>query len=302
MAILRNKPLGIVAALFTVAIWAAFLVGTRYAVSGNFTVEEVLILRLLPAAILMFPFMVKLGVFPRSLGWVEAFFIMFGASAIFPFLVSQGLFFAPASDAGALAPGMLPFWTALAAFVLTGTKPDKSAVLGLAIILLGAFMIGLWQSLFAGNEGAWKGYLFFLSGSGLFSIYSVFFLRSGISPLHGLVIGLFWGAVLAVPVMLATGNVTFSDAGWRDIAIMILLQGVIIAILAMVLYSYAIKQLGAQQTAAFGALTPVLALLGGVFFLGESISIVKIIGVGVVAVGVLLASGVLSKNNLEKDN
>jgi drug/metabolite transporter (DMT)-like permease len=103
--------------------------------------------------------------------------------------------------------------------------------------------------------------------------------------------------VLAVPVMLATGNVTFSDAGWRDIAIMILLQGVIIAILAMVLFSYAIKQLGAQQTAAFGALTPVLALLGGVFFLGESISIVKIIGVGVVAVGVLLASGVLSKIN-----
>ena len=78
---------------------------------------------------------------------------------------------------------------------------------------------------------------------------------------------------------------------------MILLQGVIIAILAMVLFSYAIKQLGAQQTAAFGALTPVLALLGGVFFLGESISIVKIIGVGVVAVGVLLASGVLSKIN-----
>ena len=82
MAILRNRPLGIVAALFTVAIWAAFLVGTRYAVSGNFTVEEVLILRLLPAAILMFPFMLKLGVFPRSIGWVEAFFIMFGASAI----------------------------------------------------------------------------------------------------------------------------------------------------------------------------------------------------------------------------
>ena len=88
MSILRTKPLGVFTALVTVSIWAAFLVGTRFAVSGNFTVEEVLILRLVPAAILMIPFMIKLGVMPRGQGWIGAFAIMFGASAIFPFLIS----------------------------------------------------------------------------------------------------------------------------------------------------------------------------------------------------------------------
>ena len=35
------RILGFLAALGTVFIWAAFLLGTRYAVSGRFTVEEV---------------------------------------------------------------------------------------------------------------------------------------------------------------------------------------------------------------------------------------------------------------------
>ena len=79
-----------------------------------------------------------------------------------------------------------------------------------------------------------------------------------------------------------------------DIAGLIFLQSFVIAILAMILFSYAVKRLGAAQTAAFGALTPVLALLGGVFFLGEAFSLTKIIGVSLVAGGVLLASGILS--------
>ena len=58
---------------------------------------------------------------------------------------------------------------------------------------------------------------------------------------------------------------------------------------------------GAPQAAAFGALTPVLALLGGGWFLGESISFVKFIGVFVVAVGVFLASGVLMGKSGDKN-
>ena len=56
--------------------------------------------------------------------------LMVGASAVFPYIISTGLAFAPASDGGALAPGMLPFWTALAVFVMTGKKPTLLQKLG----------------------------------------------------------------------------------------------------------------------------------------------------------------------------
>lgn len=291
----KTRALGLMAALATVTIWAAFMLVTRFAVQGSFTVEELLILRLVPGALVMAPVMWRLGVMPQGQSWPRAVMLMIGASAVFPFVVSSGLAYAPASDGGALAPGMLPFWTALAAYVLTGEVTGPRRRLGLAMILIGAMIVSLWQ-IFAGTvDGAWKGHLLFLSGSGAWAVYSVIFRQSGLSPLHGLVIGLFWGTLLMSPLLLATGNVSFATSSLTDIIVMIVLQSFIIGILAMFLFGYAVQILGAAETAAFGALTPILALLGGVAFLDETVTPLKVFGVTLVAAGVFLASGVLSK-------
>ncbi|WP_238371853.1 DMT family transporter [Heliomarina baculiformis] len=295
MDISDKRGFGLFAALGTVTIWAGFILITRFAVQGTFTVEELLILRLIPGALLLSPVMFRLGVLPRQKSWARSAILMVGASAVFPYLVSMGLAFAPASDGGALAPGMLPFWTALAAFVIMGEIPGPRRRVGLVMILVGAMLVSLWQIVAGSEVDAWKGHLMFLLGSLLWAIYSVIFRQSGLSPLHGLVIGLFWGCVLIAPLLLATGNVTFSRVSLTDIAVMIVLQSFIIAVLAMFLFGYAVRILGAAETAAFGALTPILALLGGVAFLGEAVTPLKILGVALVAAGVFLASGILSK-------
>ena len=110
-------------------------------------------------------------------------------------------------------------------------------------------------------------------------MYSVYFKKSGINPLIGLVFGLFWGSVIAVPTLIIFGDVTFAKASKFDIISMIFLQGILIAIVAMLLYNFAVQQLGAAQTAAFGALTPVLALIGGFVFLNETITFSKFLGI-----------------------
>jgi drug/metabolite transporter (DMT)-like permease len=291
----RTRALGLAAALATVAIWAAFLLGTRFAVQGSFTVEEILVLRLIPAALVMSPVMWRLGVMPRGQSIPRAVMLMVGASAVFPFVVSTGLSYAPASDGGALAPGMLPFWTALAAYALAGEIPGPRRRFGLAMILAGAMVVSLWQVLAGADDGAWRGHLMFLTGSAFWAVYSVIFRQSGLSSLHALVIGLFWGTLLFTPLLLATGNVTFATASLSDIAVMIVFQSFIIGILAMFLFGFAVRMIGAAEAAAFGALTPILALLGGAVFLAETITPFKVVGVTLVAVGVFLASGVLSK-------
>ena len=286
---------GVLAALATVTIWAAFLIGTRFAVSGNLTVDEVLLLRLVPAFLIMLPLMFKLGVVIRGQPIFSLIMIAFGATAVFPYLISTGVYYAPASDAGALAPGMLPFWTALFAFFITGEKPSKIRALGLIIILLGAFLVGSYSILSSHGQDAWKGHFLFLAGSGMWSIYSVYFRQSGIDPLTGLVFGLFWGTAVVIPLLLLLGDISFEKATALDILSMIVLQGLLIAILAMLLYNFAIQQLGPAQTAAFGALTPILALMGGFVFLGEPITLLKSVGIFIVAVGVILASGIMEK-------
>ena len=287
--------LGVLAALATVTIWAAFLIGTRFAVSGNLTVDEVLILRLVPAFLIMLPLMFKLGIFIKGQSVFALLMIALGATAVFPYLISTGVYYAPASDAGALAPGMLPFWTALFAFLITGEKPSKIRLLGLIIILVGAFLVGFYSILSPSDQNTWKGHFLFLAGSGMWSIYSVYFRKSGIDPLTGLVFGLFWGTVVVAPLLVLFGDVSFEKASAFDIFSMIFLQGLLIAIFAMLLYNFAIRQLGPAQTAAFGALTPILALIGGFIFLGESITLLKSVGIFVVAIGVVLASGIMEK-------
>lgn len=295
----RTRALGLSAALATVAIWAAFLLVTRFAVQGRFTVEEILILRIVPGALVMAPVMWRLGVMPHGQSWPRAVMLMVGASAVFPYVVSKGLSYAPASDAGALAPGMLPFWTALAAYALAGDIPGPRRRFGLAMILAGAMVVSLWQIYSGADEGAWKGHLMFLTGSGFFALYSVIFRQSGLSPLRGMIIGLFWGTLFIIPMLLATGNVTFAAVSLGDVAVMIVLQSFIIGILAMLLFGYAVQILGAAETAAFGALTPILTLIGGVAFLGEAVTPLKIVGTALVVVGVYFASGILSKPPLK---
>ena len=60
--------------------------------------------------------------------------------------------------------------------------------------------------------------------------------------------------------------------------------------------------LGVAENGAFGVFTTILALLGGVTLLNEAVKPLKIIGVVLVAYGVLLASGYLSRPKLKKIN
>ena len=300
---LNRSYLGVLVALITVSIWAVFIVATRFSVSTNFTVEEVLILRLVPSTLIMAPFMIKYDLIPRGLSWLKAGMLMIGASAIFPYIVSSGLSFAPASDGGVLAPGMLPFWTALAAFFILGEKLDQVRQIGLLIILMGALMVGLWQIIFNSDEGVWRGHILFLIGSGLFAIYSVIFRQSGLTPLHGLLIGLFWGTLFITPILLLTGKVTFHDVSAFDIGITIFIQSLVIGILATILFNYGVRLIGASEMGAFGALTPILAMMGGILFLNESVPAIKMAGIFLVAIGVFLASGILKqKNNQNKES
>lgn len=288
----NGKNIGYVAAFAAITIWAVFLLGTRFAVSGSFTVEEVLALRFITAFIVTIPIMIKLGVSISGQGIVGTFMLTIGGSAIFPYILSEGLYYASASDAGALAPGTLPFWAALFSFIILGERPSKLKLCGLIFILVGALSVGLWQNLAFQNTQELKGHLLFVLAACLWSVYSIYYRKSGLSPVHGLVIGLFWGAAVALPLLFIFGEINFSNKTTAEITFMALLQGILIAVVALLLYSIAVREIGAAQTAAFGALTPILSLVGGFIFLNENIIFYKSFGIIMVTFGVVMASGI----------
>jgi len=297
MISLKGKKLGYASALTAVSIWAVFLLGTRFAVNGNFKVEEVLLLRLMTAAIVTIPIMIKLGVVLRGQGFLGTLMLTLGGSAIFPYIIAEGLYYASVSDAGALASGTLPFWAALFTFLILGERPNKLKMLGLALILTGALFVGLWKIFNVSETQEWKGHILFLLAACLWSIYSVYYRKSGLSPVHGLVIGLFWGSVFTLPLLFIFGDINFAEKTITELSSMAFLQGILIAVLALVLYSVAVREIGAAQTAAFGALTPLLSLTGGIILLNESIFFTTIFGIILVTIGVLMASGIFERDH-----
>jgi drug/metabolite transporter (DMT)-like permease len=289
-----GRAAGIAAAGAAVLIWASFLLITRFAVQGSFTVAELLLLRLVPATVLLAPVMWRDGVLPHGLSWPRVLMIIVGTGIGFPAILMTGLQFAPASDAGALAPGMLPFWTALVAAAMMGEVPGPRRKIGLGLILAGAMMVGLWQVVVDAESGAWRGHLCFLTAAVLWAVYTVVFGQSGLTPVHALAIGFFWSAVVGLPILLWVG-VPFEGAGPQAIVVMGLLQGLVIGVLSLLFYGFAVRALGAAETGAFGALVPIMALVGGAVFLGEEVSALKVAGVALVAVGVFMASGILTR-------
>jgi drug/metabolite transporter (DMT)-like permease len=66
-------------------------------------------------------------------------------------------------------------------------------------------------------------------------------------------------------------------------------QGLLVGIVAVFLYPYAITVLGSTQVAALSPAMPLLATLLGVFFLGENPSDLQWTGVAVVTIGLCVS-------------
>ena len=86
----------------------------------------------------------------------------------------------------------------------------------------------------------------------------------------------------------------FMTAPWGEIALQSVTQGLLSGLVATVLYGAAVRALGGTQAAAYTAITPVAAAIGGAALLSEPLGISTVIAALVTGLGVLLSTGLLS--------
>ncbi|MEM7508968.1 MAG: DMT family transporter [Pseudomonadota bacterium] len=282
---------GVVAALVTVLIWASFLVSLRFAMTHDYSQGAILLMRFLPAAMILAPVIWRVGLLPKGVPHWQILLMVLGSGVPFYYLISLGVSLASASDAGALAPGSLPLLIAIASFFILSERFSRGRLLGFLLILIGGLMIGLWEAVTAGADGAWRGHLIIISGVSMWAIYTVIFRLSGLGAMEGAAISIGWSVLMVIPAAFLMG-VSTGEAGWLEISMVTFIQGALGGALALITYGQAVRLLGASRTAAFTALTPVVVLISGVTMLGEPLDEVKVIGVLVVSIGVYLASGV----------
>jgi drug/metabolite transporter (DMT)-like permease len=264
MQYLRGSLYGLAA----VAIWSGWIVVARLGLRTSLTPWDIAALRF---------------------GWIGLAAIVLGGAAPV-FLANFGLLFAPAAHAGALFPGVMPLMVALLAAALLREQFTLTRKLGFAFILSGVVAI-VWGS---GSElGSWQnvGHGLFLGAALAWAFYTIAMRKARLDGLHAAALCAVGSMLLYLPVFAVMPATTIAAASWSDLGLQALVQGVLTAIVSLLLYGRAVAILGASSGAAFAALCPAMTALLAIPILGEWPQPIDWIAIGLISAGVYIVSG-----------
>lgn len=274
--------------LAAVSIWSGWIVVARLGLRTSLTPWDIAALRFGVAGLLLLPYVLRKGLRVERLGWIGLAAIVLGGGA--PVLLANaGLLFAPAAHAGALFPGVMPLMVALLAAAILREEFSTTKKIGFALILPGVIAIA-WGT--GGAIGLQTiGHALFL-GSGLaWACYTVAMRGARLDGLHAAAIAAVGALLLYVPVYLFIAGASLRKASWGDIALQAIVQGLLTAIISLVLYGRAVSILGASSGAAFAALCPAMTALMAVPILGEWPTPMDWMAILSISAGVYVVSG-----------
>jgi drug/metabolite transporter (DMT)-like permease len=280
---------GALCGLAAVSIWSGWIVVARLGLRTSLTPWDIAALRFGVAGLILLPYVCKKGLALERLGWGGLAAIVVGGAAPV-FLANSGLLFAPAAHAGALFPGVVPLMVALLAAALLREELTLTKKLGLAFILPGVLAI-VWGS---GSElGSWQnvGHGLFLSAALAWAFYTVAMRKARLDGLHAAALSAVGSMLLYLPMFVLIPGTRLAVASWGDLALQAFVQGVLTAIVSLMLYGRAVSILGASSGAAFAALCPAMTALLGIPILGEWPKPIDWIAITLISAGVYIVSG-----------
>ncbi|GAB3484046.1 DMT family transporter [Marinomonas epiphytica] len=289
--------LGVFAALITVCIWASWLVSVKQGAQSVLTTFDLAIMRFAIPAVVLLPIVSRAWRdIIRAPKWTLVG-VLVGAGVPFFFLSSQGMHYAPVSHAGLLIPGTFPLFVTAIAVLVFKEPISRPRLFGLLGILCGVATL-LGSSLLSLSLDVLKGDVFFIGASFFWAVYTISLRVAGLKPLVATGF-LCLVSTLVLLALLIMGGVDsgLQLASTQEIVWQLLVQALCVGLLAGFSYGYAINTLGAERTAAMGALTPVLASFLAIPLLNESVDSTTILGLLFVGVGVVLASGIVKTSD-----
>jgi drug/metabolite transporter (DMT)-like permease len=285
MQYLRGSLYGLAA----VSIWSGWIVVARLGLRTSLTPWDIAALRFGVAGLILLPYVFRKGLAFDRLGWLGLAAIVLGGAAPV-FFANSGLLFAPAAHAGALFPGVMPLMVTLLAAALLREEFTFTKKLGFALILPGVLAI-VWGS---GSELGSRqnvGHGLFLSAALAWASYTVAMRKARLDGLHAAAISAVGSMLLYLPVFALMPGATLANVSWSDLGLQAFVQGLLTAIISLLLYGRAVAILGASSGAAFAALCPAVTALLGIPILGEWPKAIDWMATGLISAGVYIVSG-----------
>jgi drug/metabolite transporter (DMT)-like permease len=249
---------------------------------------DVTALRFGVAGVLLLPLLARRGLEQLRLG--PALFLACGAGAPYVLLTAGGLAFAPAAHMGVITPSCMLLCSTLGSRLILREPLTGARVAGALAIAAGIVTLG-WDGLANHGGRTWVGDAMFALGGLFWASYTIGSRVWRVEPLHATAVVAVLSMLAYVPPYAWLAGGDLAAAPWREIAIQSVFQGVLSAIVALLLYTRAVALLGAARGAVFAALVPTFSLLIAVPLLDELPTPLQYLGVLFVTAGMILALG-----------
>jgi drug/metabolite transporter (DMT)-like permease len=282
---LAGAAYGALAAL----IWAGFPAITKLSMASQaLDAWDVTALRFGVAGVLLLPLFMRRGLGSLRLG--PALFLACGAGAPYVLLTAGGLAFAPAAHMGVITPSCMLLCSTLGSRLVLHETLTVARIAGALAIAAGIVTLG-WDGLANHGEQTWIGDAMFALGGLFWASYTIGSRVWRVEPLHATAVVGVLSMLAYLPPYAWLGGAHLAAAPWREIAIQAVFQGVLSAIVALLLYTRAVALLGAARGAVFAALVPTFSLLLAIPLLAERPTPLQLLGVLFVTAGMVLALG-----------
>lgn len=278
---------GYLAATATLIMWAGFSLVSRLGGKSILTPYDIFALRLITASLVLLPFAgsMPVGAWRDRRLWLLTILCSLAYSP----LAYNGFKYAPASHGGILLSGLQPFLISMVAWLIVGTRPSRLRCLGLVFTAVGIVCAAMPYFTVWSADSVFGDFLILLS-SILWAFYGVLAARWGYSAWTLTRAVAFGSAVVYLPIYALWLPKELAAAPLSMIVIQSGFQGIVATILAMLAYLKAIALLGAERTASFLALVPIVIGIVAVPLLNEALTAWLSTGIVFVSLGSYIAS------------
>lgn len=287
---LRGQTLsGFAAAGLVVLFWSGFNIVSRLGGRSALTPFDLAAMRFGISAFLLLPVFLRR---PRAIAWPRLLVLGGFGGLGYGLLIYSGFSLAPASHAGVIVNGGIPFATALFAWPLLGFRPKRGVVVAFALTGLGIALIA-YQSLSWAVGTAprqWLGDLFFFGGALCWGLFGVLLRKWNLRPFDAMAGIATVSALLFLPVYLVALPKALTLVPTEQLLLQAVYQGIIAAVLAGLLYAYASQTIGPIKAALMLALVPGISGVAAVPILNEPLGALTIAGLLCVSGGAILGA------------
>ncbi len=280
---------GFAAAAIVVIFWSGFNIVSRMGGRSVLTVFDLAALRFGIAGLILLPVFLRN---PTAIPVLRLLLLSVFGGIGYALFVYAGFSLAPASHAGVLVNGGIPFTTAIVASIVLGFRPNRGVLVAYALTALGIAFISYQSVAVSSVTGSrqWLGDIFFFLAALCWGSFGVLLRKWQLRPFDAMSGLVTVSALFYLPVYLLWLPKAMALAPLQQIVLQGVYQGVIAAVGAGLLFAYANQTIGPIKAALMLALVPGISSLAAVPLLDEPLTAAVVAGMVCVTLGAILGA------------